>query len=325
MNITPDRQPAVGIAPTRFAIHSVRYRRVAAVCFTLSVLAATVALSLPARAQVAAGPDAPTDAPTDTGPLAQATPLAPTLTAPAAVQDPTLNHTQLLLYTSAHRLTSGLGNWRELGVRGSRAMGAHVWQGEFATMRRFGESGNFIGLGDTVTFNPDWFGSLSVGAGDGASYLPKVRVDGFINRKLLANRNLIATLGAGYYRAPDGHNDRSVSLGATYYFSEPWIVQGEVRFNNSHPGSVNTRQQFVAVTWGRDQQTQVTARHAWGGEGYQSIGSGASLVNFKSRQTSLNLRHWLGADWGVAAGVEQYHNPTYDRQGATLALFWELP
>jgi YaiO family outer membrane protein len=329
MNIALVRQPVFGAAPARFAIHSLRYQRVAAVWIGLSAFAAAAALPLPARAQVLTGPDAPID----TGPLAQATPLAPamalpstpTLPEPAAAQDPEVKSTQLLLYTSAQRLTAGLGNWQEIGVRGSRAVGAHVWQGEFASMRRFGESGNFIGLGDTYEFNPDWFGTLSVGAGDGASYLPRARVDGFINRKLLADRNLIATLGAGYYSAPDGHNDRSFSLGATYYFSEPWIVQGEVRFNNSRPGSVNTQQQFVAVTWGRDQQTQITARHAWGSEGYQSIGAGASLVNFKSRQTSLNVRHWLGKDWGVAAGVEQYHNPTYNRKGATLALFWELP
>jgi YaiO family outer membrane protein len=330
MNFTPVRQPVFGAAPARLSIHSLRYRRVAATWLSLSVLAAATALSLPAHAQAVTGSD---DAQTNTGPLAQATPLAPAMVAPsrpivpepAAAQDPEVKNTQLMLYTSAHSLSAGLGDWQELGVRGSRAIGAHVWQGEFATMRRFGESGNFIGLGDTYEFNPDWFGTLSVGAGDGASYLPRARIDGFINRKLLTDRNLIATLGAGYYSAPDGHNDRSASLGATYYFSEPWIVQGEVRFNNSRPGSVNTRQQFVAVTWGRDQQTQVTARHAWGTEGYQSIGAGASLVNFKSKQTSLNVRHWLGADWGISGGVEQYTNPYYDRKGATLALFWELP
>ena len=114
-------------------------------------------------------------------------------------------------------------------------------------MKRFGESGRFIGLSDTITLDPDWFATVSLGAGDGASYLPDHRIDAFINRKLLSQRQLVATLGTGYYRAPDGHTDRNVSLGATYYFSEPWIVQGEVRFNNSRPGSVNTRQQFVAV------------------------------------------------------------------------------
>lgn len=256
---------------------------------------------------------------------ALAAPQPPPLPAPEAPQDPEARSTELLLYTSAQRLSGGLGDWSEVGVRGSYTTGAHVLQGELATMKRFGESGRFIGIGDTWSFDADWFGSLSVGAGDGASYLPDFRVDAFLHRKLLAERNLIASLGVGHYRAPDGHTDRSLSIGGTYYFSGPWIVQGEVRLNRSNPGSVDTQQQFLALTWGRDQQTQVTARHAWGGEGYQTIGAGTALTNFKSHQTSLNLRHWLGADWGVVAGVERYSNPFYRRRGATLALFWELP
>ncbi|MFP8777239.1 YaiO family outer membrane beta-barrel protein [Hydrogenophaga sp. RWCD_12] len=274
---------------------------------------AALTLSLPVRAQSSLMEPSTT------------APREPVMPSPEASAQPGATRTDLLLYTSAQHLTAGLGNWKEIGVRGSHTMGAHVLQGEAATMRRFGESGNFIGLGDTYSFDPDWFGSLSVGAGDGASYLPRARIDGFIHRKLLADRNLIASLGAAYYRAPDGHNDRSASLGATYYFSEPWILQGEVRFNNSRPGSVTTRQQFVALTWGRDQQTQITARHAWGREGYQTIGNGDALVDFSSHQSSLNLRHWLGADWGLAAGIERYHNPYYHRAGATLGLFWELP
>lgn len=274
---------------------------------------AALAFGLPARAQSSLK-DPSNPAPSE--------PVAPS---PELSAQPGATRTDLLLYTSAQQLSAGLGNWREVGVRGSRALGAHVLQGEVATMRRFGESGNFIGLGDTYAFDPDWFGSLSVGAGDGASYLPRARVDGFVHRKLLVDRNLVASLGAAYYRAPDGHTDRSASLGATYYFSEPWILQGEIRFNNSRPGSVTTRQQFVALTWGRDQQTQVTARHAWGREGYQTIGRGDTLVDFSSHQSSLNLRHWLGADWGLAAGVERYRNPYYHRAGATFGLFWELP
>lgn len=286
--------------------------KLAAKAVALGAVAA-LACSLPAHAQSSLM-DPSTTAPPE-----------PVVPSPEASAQPGATRTDLLLYTSAQHLTAGLGNWKEIGVRGSHAMGAHVLQGEAATMRRFGESGNFIGLGDTYSFDPDWFASLSLGAGDGASYLPRVRVDSFIHRKLLADRNLIASLGAGYYRAPDGHTDRSASLGATYYFSEPWILQGEVRFNNSRPGSVTTRQQFVALTWGRDQQTQITARHAWGSEGYQTIGNGDVLVDFSSQQSSLNLRHWLGADWGLSAGVERYRNPYYHRTGATLGLFWELP
>lgn len=245
--------------------------------------------------------------------------------APLAPVGPPVARLQVEGYTSRQTLTAGFEPWRETGVRGTYASGVHTLQGEVAAMRRFGESGVFTGIGDTVVFDADWFGSLSVGAGDGASYLPRYRVDTFINRKLLPGRNLIGTLGLAYYSAPDGHADRSLGLGATYYFEQPWVVQGEVRFNQSNPGSVSTRQQFLAATWGRDKQTQVTGRHAWGTEGYQAIGGGASLVNFRSNGTSLAIRHWIAPQWGLTAMVERYENPTYRRTGATLGAFWQLP
>jgi YaiO family outer membrane protein len=253
-------------------------------------------------------------------------PLAALAQVEPAPQPTTPNEERSLeAYTSRHSLSNGYGRWHETGLRGNWGAGNHLLGAEIATMKRFGESGRFIGLSDTITLDPDWFATVSVGAGDGASYLPDHRIDAFINHKLLSNRQLVATLGTGYYRAPDRHTDRHLSLGATYYFEAPWVLQGEVRFNESSPGKVRTRQQFVAATWGREQQTQVLLRHGWGGEGYQSIGSGASLVNFSSRQSQIGVRHWLGPQWGLSLGLERYSNPYYTRKGATLALFWKLP
>ena len=229
------------------------------------------------------------------------------------------------VYASGHHLTNGFGNWREVGVRGSYVTGPHRLMAELATMRRFGESGNYFGVGDTISFGEDWFASIYAGAGDGAFYLPRYRLDGFVNRRFLPGRNLIGTLGAGYYRAPDGHVDRNASVGATYYFTQPVVVQGEVRFNNSSPGSIRTRQQFVAATWGRAQETQVTGRVAWGREGYQTIGQGTSLVDFRSNEASVKVRHWVGPAWGVQAGVERYRNPFYVRSGGNVGFFWQLP
>ena len=252
-----------------------------------------------------------------------ATPLATPASAPLSLPPPA--ERGLEAYTSRQSLSNGYGRWTEIGLRGNWAMGNHLLGAEIATMKRFGESGRFIGLSDTITLDPDWFATVSLGAGDGASYLPDHRFDAFINRKLLANRQLIATLGTGYYRAPSRNTDRNVSLGATYYFDAPWVVQGEVRFNESSPGSVRTQQQFIAATWGRNGETQVLLRHGWGAEGYQAIGAGASLVNFKSHQSQLGVRQWLGPHWGMNLALERYSNPFYTRKGATLSLFWKLP
>ena len=62
------------------------------------------------------------------------------------------------------------------------------------------------------------------------------RVDATLYRKFLPGRNLVGSVGVGYYNAPDGHTDRSLSLGAAYYFEAPWIVEGGVRLNTQQPG-----------------------------------------------------------------------------------------
>jgi YaiO family outer membrane protein len=259
--------------------------------------------------------------------LPAAVPAAAPAAAPAApipTSIPAPTPIEIDTYASYQSLSAGYGQWSETGVLATDAVGANVFQGQLATMRRFGTPGKYAGFGDTLTINPDWYASLNVGAGDGAFYLPRYRVDAFINRKLLAQKNLVATLGLSDYLAPDGHTDRSVGLGAIYYFTQPLVVQGEVRFNNSSPGSVNTRQQFIAATWGYAKKTQIIGRYAWGMEGYQTIGAGVQLVDFYSTDASLAVRHWIGPNWGVSAMLERYRNPYYDRQGVTLGLFWQL-
>jgi YaiO family outer membrane protein len=227
-------------------------------------------------------------------------------------------------YLSHHRLTAGFSDWREAGVRVERESSGQLWRAELASMRRFDENGVFLGLGGVYQIDADWYAGLSAGAGDGASYLPRVRVDGYLNRKLLPGRNLVGSLGGGYYRAPDGHVDRSLALGAIYYFALPVVLQGELRFNRSSPGDVRTVRRTVAVTWGRADATQIVARHAWGGEGYQAIGGDATLVNFQSRESSIGLRHRFSQRWAAAIGFERYSNPLYSRRGVTASLLAEF-
>lgn len=227
----------------------------------------------------------------------------------------------LELTVGGQRLSNGFGDWRDTTLRGAYEVGDHVLQLELASKRQFGESGVFVGLADTYTFNQDWYGSLSVGAGDGAFYLPTYRVDGSLYRKFLEKRNLVASLGAGYYKAPAGNVDRNFNLGATYYFDGPWIVEGGIRFNNSRPGSIDTQQQFASVTYGRVRQYLVTARYGQGGEGYQTVAQNTQLVNFKSKEASLSWRYWLNNQSGILISGEHYRNPNYSRRGANVGFF----
>ena len=230
----------------------------------------------------------------------------------------------LELSAGGQSLSNGYGPWRELTLRGTYGLPGHVLQGEVSALRRFNRDGAYLGISDTYTFNDDWFGALALGAGDGAFYLPRYRVDATLFRKFLPDRNLVGSVGVGHYNAPDGHTDNSLSLGLVYYFKAPWIVEGGVRLNSSNPGSVRTQQQYAAVTYGRDKQDLVSARYTWGAEGYQAIAANVQIVNFDSREASFTWRHWLNPKTGVLIGANRYTNPLYNRSGINIGIFHDF-
>ncbi len=221
-------------------------------------------------------------------------------------------------------LSGGFGDWRDVTLRGGMQRGRHLLRGEISAQRHFNTDGMYAGVMDTWTIDADWYGSIALGAGDGAFFLPRYRADAFINRKWLPSRQLVTSLGAGYYRAPDHHIDRSLTVGLIYYFDAPWVVEGGVRFNRSSPGAVDSSQKFVAATYGRSGGNLVVARVAWGSEGYQAIGPGSSIVGFDSRERSLAWRHWFNRHSGVMLRAERYHNPIYRRTGVAAGLFHEF-
>jgi YaiO family outer membrane protein len=242
-----------------------------------------------------------------------------------AQSTPTPGLQQAEMYTTQDSLSGNYGSWREVGVRGLYRVGPQLWSGELASMERFNEKGNYLGLGNTLVFDPHWFGSLSVGAGDGAAYLPRYRVDGFIHRKWLSDLSLITSLGLGHYRSPLDYTDDKLSLGVTAYLPATWVLQAEARINRSNPGRIDTQQYFVAATWGQAGQTRLTGRHGWGEEGYQTLGSDTLVSRFSSHQTTLSAQHWLGPDWGLKGRIENYKNPFYKRDGLYIGVFKEWP
>lgn len=221
-------------------------------------------------------------------------------------------------------LTAGLGNWRDLTLKGTYGLPSHLLQGEISTMRRFNQNGVFVGLSDTYTFNEDWYGSVAVGFGDGAFYLPKYRVNATLYKKWLPQRNLVTSIGVGKYKAPDGHVDNSLALGVVYYFDAPWVAEFGLTANSSNPGAIKTQQQFLALTYGRAKENLVTVRHAWGSEGYQTIATNAQLVNFSSKESSISWRHWFAPRTGVSLSANRYTNPSYIRSGMNVGIFHDF-
>ena len=218
-------------------------------------------------------------------------------------------------------LTDGLGIWSGGYFRGVLEKGNNVWNAEINGQREFGDAGVYFAAGDTHTFNPDWYGALTVGSSAGGFFWPRFRTDGFINRKWLPRQQWITTFGLSYYAAKDVHRDHSVFLGTTYYFDKPWVVEEGVRFNVSNPGNVFSPSGFIAVTEGRDKHHYITVRAGFAEEAYQLIGPTATLADFESQDFSMTLRKWMGKSWGFNVVADYYHNPFYVRGGSTLGFF----
>ncbi len=221
-------------------------------------------------------------------------------------------------------LTNGYGYWAGGYTRAVYQQGNDVWAAEVNGQRQFDDAGAYFAATDTHTFNPDWYGALTVGSSAGGFFWPRFRTDAFINHKNLGRKQLITTAGFGYYIAKDVHRNSNFFLGTTYYFEKPWIVEEGVYFNISNPGTVFAPSGFVAITQGRDKKQFVTVRAGFGEEAYQIVGPTTVLTQFNSQAVTITWRRWLGSNWGFNAVADSYHSPFYVRGGSSFGFFKEF-
>jgi YaiO family outer membrane protein len=221
-------------------------------------------------------------------------------------------------------LTNGFGYWAGGYARGVVTQGNNIWNAEVNGQHEFGDAGVYLAAGDTYNFNSDWYGSLAAGSSVGGFFWPRFRGDAFINKKWMDRKQLISTIGFGYYAAKDVHRDHSFFLGSTYYFTKPWILEEGIRFNISNPGSVFSPAGFAAVTQGRNQQHYLTLRAGFGVEAYQLVGPTVTLSDFESQTLTVTWRQWVGKNWGVNLVGDYYHSPFYLRGGTSLGFFREF-
>jgi YaiO family outer membrane protein len=225
---------------------------------------------------------------------------------------------------SYRQLTNGFGDWSGGYARGVLTTGANTWNAEVNGQHEFGDGGVYVAAGDTYNFNSAWYASLTIGSSVGGFFWPRLRADAFVNRKWGTRKQLITTLGYGYYASKDVHRDQSVFIGTTYYFQGPWIVEDGVRFNVSNPGVVFSPAGFVAVTEGRNKHHYVTANVGFGQEAYQIVGPSTVLTRFPSQTVTITWRQWMGKSWGFNLVGDFYHSSFYERGGGSFGFFKEF-
>jgi len=225
---------------------------------------------------------------------------------------------------SYQTLTNGYGFWGGGYTRAVYEKGPDVWDAEINGQHQFGDAGVYFAAGDTHTFSPSWYGALTVGSSAGGFFWPRFRTDAFLNKKWLARKQWISTVGYGYVAAKDVHRDNIFYLGSTYYFEKPWIVEEGMYFNVSDPGKVFAPAGFVALTQGRNKQQYLTVRAGFGEEAYQLIGPTVTLTQFNSQELTITWRRWLGTNWGFNVIGDYYHSPFYMRGGSSFGFFKEF-
>ncbi len=222
---------------------------------------------------------------------------------------------------SYETLSNDFGRWSGGYLRGVVVTGKNTWNGEINGQHEFGDAGVYMATGDTYNFNPDWYASLTLGSSVGGFFWPRFRGDAFVNRKWMSRKQLITTVGFGYYAAKDVHRDSSFFAGATYYFEKPWIIEGGVRFNVSNPGTVFSPAGFVAATQGRNEHRYLTLNAGFGQEAYQLVGPAVVLTRFPSQTVTFTWRQWVGKQWGFNLVADYYHSPFYQRGGGSFGVF----
>lgn len=222
-----------------------------------------------------------------------------------------------------HTLTTDFSDWHEGYAKGSWQQNENnIWDWEVLGSERFDESGIFLTGGLTHIFNDDWYGSLHLSASNEVFIFPKYTVNAFINKKFLDDKKLVGTLGLMYSDTRLINQDSGLYLGATYYFSTPWVLQGGIWFNRSTPGPEDSTRYKIAVTQGQIFDYFITAAVDWGNEAYQySSPPFISEVNVRSTLYSLTWREWIKTDWGINVVAEHYNSETYDRTGVMFGVF----
>lgn len=240
-----------------------------------------------------------------------------------AASDETLG-SEVGIAVSGASVTNGYGDWYGFHLRGLHHEGNSTFLGEIAELRRFGERTTFGALNYIADLNADWYGAVGFSGTTAGTILPSARVDLSINRKLLEQRNLVLSFGAGYAWNRSEHEDQLYHIGLVWYVIPKWILEAGWNYDISSPGSIKAPAYYAAVTYGDIGKDIVAVRAGYGREAYQNVGVATQLVDFNSHEASVRWRHWFTRRWSSQLQFEYYHNPFYNRYGGEISALYQF-
>jgi YaiO family outer membrane protein len=219
-----------------------------------------------------------------------------------------------------HRVSDGFGHWSGAAARLTLSGSRSAWFVDAKGQRAFGDEGVY----GAVTFVGDLtsrvFVSAGLGSGTGDFVFPDLRADAAVHLKLGSARRVVVFAGGTRVDAKLGFEDLATFGGLTWYASARAVLEIGGRVNWSDPGGVRSERVNASATLGRTGGRLVVLRGNAGREGYQLAGPGQVLRRFDSHEAEMVWQEPFARRWSLVLGGTWYHNPFYDRAGASIGL-----
>lgn len=224
-----------------------------------------------------------------------------------------------------YQLTGDFDPWRGVRVAGiKRVSPRDNWFLEANFFERFGDRSFFYKVQNNRDVGRSWRTSAALGVSSGGFFTPRFVVDAGVARKWGGRGSVVSGVTVGLYSAKDEHKDYHVSADLAVYTIPGLLIQGGVRWNYSTPGEAVSRYHYAALTHHREGSHSVSLRYAFGDESYLVTSPLNIFTNFRSWEVGATWRQWVYAGWGFRVSASLYHNPFYERTGATFGVFHDF-
>lgn len=227
---------------------------------------------------------------------------------------------QIAVSAFHHRVSDGFGHWSGAAARLTLNGSGSAWYVDAKGQRAFGDEGVYGALTFVGDLTSRVFVSAGLGSGTGDFVFPDLRADAAVHLKLGAARRLVVFAGGTRVDAKLGFEDLAAFGGLTWYASSRAVLEVGGRINWSDPGVVRSERVNASATLGRSGGRLVVLRGNAGREGYQLAGPGQVLRRFDSHEAEALWQEPLARRWSLVLGGTWYHNPFYDRAGASIGL-----